>query len=157
MRDKWEVPFSKYDLQSVLANQLTKVNDAVLKIDQRRFNDETDDQLAAFVASQLVVSPLELYEDQIEVSSRDAKVDVRYDMIRIIFDKSRPVYVDGIEVVYHLPYSGDMELLKCRPSTYTLNPPRAVIESKYELTFPYGQADRKIANISLKLQSSFFT
>jgi hypothetical protein len=36
-----------------------------------------------------------------------------------------PVYVDGIEVVIRIPYSGQTELWRMQPSTYDYNPPRA--------------------------------
>ncbi len=47
------------------------------------------------------------------------------------------------EVSYHLPFTGDKELLKCRPSTHTLNGVRAVIASS-ELRFPYDSPDRDV-------------
>jgi hypothetical protein len=141
----WDLLFSEYDLRAVLEAQLASVDDHVLKIDGRRFDTETDDLLAASVASTLVVSPLELLEDQISVSSTDTKVDVRYDSDRAIRDRSQPFFIDGIEVTYHLPFAGERQLLKCRPNTATYNPPRAVIGSSNELSFPYDQANRDVA------------
>jgi len=145
MKREWELLFCEYDLRAALDAQLAKVNDHVLKIDSQRFDKETDDLLAASVASELVVSPVELLEDQISVSAADAKVDVRYDPNRFIRDRSRPAYVDGLEVSYHLPFVGDRELFKCKPNTFTLNPPRAVVAQSQELTFPYDQANRDVA------------
>jgi len=145
MKRDWQLLFSKNELRLVLDGQLARVNDVVLALTKERFERNTDEFLSASVASELVVSPIKLLEDKISVSAEDAKVDVRYDHNRIILDKSRPVYVDGLEVTYHLPYSGDKELLNCQPSTFTYNPPRAVIASPSELTFPYDQADRDVA------------
>jgi len=144
MKRDWHLLFSEYELRQVLDTQLAKVNGTVLAINKERFEGNTDEFLSASVASELVVSPIELFEDKISVSAEDAKVDVRYDFNRIILDKSRHVYVDGLEVTYHLPFVGDKELLKCKPSTFTYNPPRAVINSPTELTFPYDQADRDV-------------
>jgi len=145
MKRDWELLFSDYDLRAVLEAQLNKVNDTVLAVPADRFDAETDDLLAASVASQLVVSPLELLDDQVSVAAADAKVDVRWDPNRAVFDRSRPALVDGLEVTYHLPFLGEPKLLKCQPSTYTLNPPRAVLGSSHELTFPYDQANRDVA------------
>jgi hypothetical protein len=62
----------------------------------------------------------------------------------VVFDRSRPVYIDGLEVTYTVPFRGDKELLHCRPSSFTLNPPRAVIRDG-QLKFPYDQPDRNVA------------
>lgn len=142
IKREWDLLFSEYDLSAVLDAQLGKVRERVLKIEQGRFQATSDDFLAASIASDLVVSPLVLLEEQISVSSRDAKIDVSYDFSRATWGDG-PTYVDGLEVTYHLPFTGDKELLKCRPSTFTLNPPRAVITSS-ELQFPYDQPDRDV-------------
>lgn len=144
MKREWDLLFSEYDLRAVLEAQFAKVNEEVLAIAKGAFEKETEELLSATVASKLVVSPIELLEDKISVSAADAKVDVRYDPDRFISDQSRPFYIDGLEVTYHLPFHGDKELFKCRPSSFTLNPPRAVLGSS-ELTFPYDQPDRSVA------------
>ena len=89
-----------------------------------------------------MAAPIELHEGQISVSSRDAKVDVSHDPNRVFF-RSGPHYVDGLEVTYHLPFSGDPDLFKCKPNQYTFNPPRAVLGPR-ELTFPYDSANRDV-------------
>lgn len=152
IKREWDLLFSRKNLQASLEAQLESVNEHVLKIDPQRFQEETDDLLAASIASKLVVSPIELLEDEISVSSKDTKIDVRYDQNRAIFDRSRPIYHDGIEVTYHLPFVGDKELLKCTPNTFTANPPRAVIASACELAFPYDQPNRDIAATKLTFQ-----
>jgi hypothetical protein len=140
----WDLLFSKSDLRSVLDAQLQSLSDRVLKVDPSRFETESDEMLSASIASELVVSPLELEEEEISVSSRDTKVDVSRDFDRAVLDRSQPAYIDGVEVIYHLPFRGDKELLECRPSSFTFNPPRAVI-SRGELLFPYDRPGRDIA------------
>lgn len=39
--------------------------------------------------------------------------------------EGRPIYIAADQVRIHVPYTGDRELLQLRPSTYSLNPPRA--------------------------------
>jgi hypothetical protein len=140
---EWDLLFYEYDLRDVLEAQLRSINERVLKIPSSRFASESDEQLSASIASQLVVEPLELNEAEIFVSSEDTKVDVSHDFDRAVIDRSRPAYVDGIEVTYHVPYAGQRELLKCCPSTHTLNPPRAVLEGS-ELRFPYDIPGRDV-------------
>jgi hypothetical protein len=140
----WDLLFSEYDLRHVLESQLASINDRVLKLETRRFEKDTDDLLAALVASDLVVAPLRLVEDDISVALADAKVDVRHDFDRAIFDRSEPTYVDGIVVTYSVPFIGDKQLWRCRPGRFTFNPPRAVIRDR-ELEFPYERPDREVA------------
>ena len=139
----WDLLFSEYDLRTGLDNQLSQVNDRVRAVDPSRFESSTDDLLSATIASELVIAPIELLDDQLSVSPRDAKVDVSYDTNRAFFGPG-PHYVDGLEVTYHLPFSGDPDLFKCQPSHYTFNPPRAVLRPG-ELIFPYDSANRDVA------------
>jgi len=141
---EWTLLFSEYDLRLLLEAELKKVDERALAIPKERFKLISDELLAAQIVSDLTVTPLEIVEDDISVSSQDAKVDVSQDPNRLIMDRSRPFYRDGIEVTYHVPYRGDEQLLKCRPGTYTLNPPRAVITPR-EIRFPYDHADRDVA------------
>ena len=141
---EWDLLFSKYDLRAVLDAQLQAVSDWVVQLDPKRFDLESDEMLAAAIASDLVVSPLEINEEEISVSSKDSKVDVSRDFDRAIFDRSQPFHIDGVEVTYHLPFTGDKTLLECRPNSFTFNPPRAVI-ARGELRFPYDRPGRDIA------------
>jgi hypothetical protein len=155
MKREWDLLFSEYDLRAVLENQLRKVNDEVRAIAESQFDVHTDEYLAASVASRLVVSPIELREDAITVSSREVKVDVSYDPDRHFFEPG-PHYVDGVEVTYHLPYGGDKTLFRCQPSQYTLNPPRAIVKDG-ELRFPYDDARRNIAVTKKELEQDLST
>ncbi len=140
---EWTLLFSKYNLRAVLENQLKMIGDRVLQIDLKHFDSQSNEFLAAEVASNLVVTPLNIHEDDISVSVEDVKVDVSNDFNRVVLDRSRPAYIDGVEVTYHVPFSGDEELWHCQPSSFTFNPPRAVIYNK-ELRFPYDRPGREI-------------
>jgi hypothetical protein len=140
----WHILFSQHDLRAVLESRLRKARARVLAIDSVRFDRESDDLLAASIASELVASPLELLEDAISVGATDARVGVSDDGYGSVFDDSEPAYANGLRVSYHVPFSGDATLLKCRPSTFTLSPPSAVVQ-EHELTFEYERADRDVA------------
>jgi hypothetical protein len=139
----WTLLFNDYDLRAVLDAQLRGIGERVRKIPEAEFAARSDEHLAATTASALVVRPIVLFEDQIEVSTREAKIDVSHD-----FDRAHnpwgPTIIDGLEVRYHLPFTGDGELLKCQPSTHTMNGARAVI-AQGELQFPYDSPGRDVA------------
>jgi len=144
MKRHWKLLFSDHNLSAVLDARLRTVNDVVRGIEKNHFETSTDDFLAASTASQLVVSPLELLEEETSVSSRDVKVDVSGDRNRHFFTPG-PHYMDGLEVTYHVPYLGDPTLLECQPNRLTPNPPRAVIGSG-EIRFPYDRVDGDVAS-----------
>jgi hypothetical protein len=68
---------------------------------------------------------------------------VSQDFSRHIIDRSRPFYIDGLRVSYYPPFKGDKELFKCKPNTFTFNPPNARVSSR-EVIFEYNRADRNI-------------
>lgn len=140
MKRDWPILFSDHDLQRVLEHQLQKVTDVVRRIKENDFDTSTDDFLATATASQLVISPLELLEEETYVSRRDVQVDVSHDRNRH-FSTPGPHYMDGVEVTYHLPYLGDPTLLKCRPNISTPLTPRAIITNT-QMRFPYDRVNR---------------
>jgi hypothetical protein len=142
IKREWSLLFNDYDLRSVLQAQLNKVAENVRKIPAAEFDSESDEFLSARVASELVVSPVSLLEDDVEVSTKDVQIDVSHDFGRAT-NPWGPTSVDGLEVTYHLPFTGDRELLRCRPSAFTLNGARAVIGDG-ELRFPYDSPDREV-------------
>jgi hypothetical protein len=71
---------------------------------------------------------------------------VSQDFLRAIHDRSAPFYVSGIAVTYYLPFEGDADLFKCRPSTATMNPPRGVVKDAVILV-TYERTDHDAAAI----------
>ena len=122
-RRDWTPLFSEYDLRDLLERQLHQIGAAVLGVPSARFDRETDEQLSAEVASALVIEPLAIVDDEISVAAQDSKIDVSQDFDRAIWDRSVPAYVDGKEVTYHVPVTGNVELLRRRPSKYTTSVP----------------------------------
>ena len=140
----WTLLFWDYDLQAVLDRQFASIGEKVRALGQSAFDAESDDFLAARIASSLVVSPVTLLEEDIQVSTKDAQIDVSHDFNRVT-NPFGSTLVNGLEVTYHLPYTGDSNLLRCKPSTFTLNGVRAVVVG-HELTFPFDSADRDVAS-----------
>ena len=57
-----------------------------------------------------------LKEDKIYVDKSEEDVDVSQDRRRDVFDRSRPFYVKGLKVSYHIPFGGDSELFEYQNS-----------------------------------------
>ncbi len=140
----WTLLFNKYELRAVLDAQLNSVTDKVRAIPEQQFAHRSDEQLAAATASDLVVRPIVLFEDRIEVSTREVRIDLSHDFNRA-HNPWGPTIVDGLEVCYHLPFEGDRDLLLCRPNTFNMRGARAIIDEN-ELRFPYDSPSRDVAS-----------
>lgn len=131
--------FSEFHLSEVLGNRLQTTREEIdgLKEDYLLNASETD--LVASLVSKYTVVPPELGEPFI-ADSREADVDVRgnmrYNAGYDLYSDNRPVYAKGTRVDIHVPYAGDPFMFRCAPSTFTMNPPRAVVH-KDHLAFTF--------------------
>jgi len=82
------------------------------------------------------ITPITLQRDQWYADHEDVLVDVWHDPMRWIDDRSRPVMVAGERVEIRIPFEGERELFYAKANTYSVNPPRAVIE-KNEVVLRY--------------------
>ena len=77
--------------------------------------------------------------------TRDIQVDVRRDPHRMIFDRSRPFYLQGTEISVFIPFRGDPGVFDIKPTAFDLNPPFGDVIGR-ELNFVYAVTDAR-ANI----------
>ncbi len=84
--------------------------------------------MAARLAEAHRILPLELLEEDIQMDSREASVDVRWRPDRLVFDRSRPLRQKGTVIDFYVPYRGDSRLLHLAPSIWTsMGPPDAEV------------------------------
>ncbi|MFX1577999.1 MAG: hypothetical protein ACFFCF_12640, partial [Promethearchaeota archaeon] len=82
------------------------------------------------------LEPIVLDETKISVDQQERDIDVSGDPRRWITDRSRPFFVKGTKVTYFIPFKGNLELFKYKPSTYTYNPPMGHVgNQELELSF----------------------
>jgi len=135
--------FNEYDLHAVLEHQADKVKMQVDQVTADRLLNGYPQELENVLVTELQISPLDLLESDITVEQLEAKVDVSHDFNRAIFDRTKPFYIDGIRVIYYVPFTGDVTLFKCKPNHFGFSPPHARIENS-ELIFEYDRADRAV-------------
>ena len=145
MRDQSTLLFSQYELVLVLEAQEKKIKELTSAVPAQVLVESNIDELVSSIENEVRVEPLQLLEDETNVEQTEVKVDVSQDFRRAIFDRSRPFHVDGVRVSYYVPFTGDKELLKCRPNAFSFNPPRARIAGS-DLALDYDRADRDIAS-----------
>ena len=123
---------------------------AIESFDANRLLNTSVEDLVEYLVAEFRVEPITVFTDQIAVDQAEAKVDISQDSSRYIRDRSRPFYLDGTRVTFFVPMEGDRNLLYCRASTFSYNPPRAIVLEK-EIQFIYEILDHD----SAKVKSSF--
>ena len=134
------------DLRSVLARQETALSKEIGSLSEDRVLNTPPEELCDYFVEKYEVEPVVIDEAGIEVDYGDAQVDVSHRFEYAVFDKSRPTYVSGTRVTFFVPFSGDPELFKCQPSTYTFNPPRGSVRDS-DLVFVYDRTAQDVPNI----------
>ena len=71
-----------------------------------------------------------LHEDQAVADQQETQIDVSQDSMRFIRDKNRPFFISGTRVEVTVPFSGESEAFRIRPTTYTMTPLRCEIRDR---------------------------
>lgn len=79
-----------------------------------------------YLISKYRIAPIKIHNDQLYVSTYEAMIPAEYHPVTY-FVRAGKYYKRDI-IKYHLPFTGESELLKVRASTYTLSSPLIMIE-----------------------------
>jgi hypothetical protein len=131
--------FSQGNLTSVLEHQRRKMREEVEQYDGNKLLNSSVGDLAAYFVEKHRVEPLSLQEHGISVDQAETRIDVTNRFEYGGFG-DRPIIVPGTRISFHIPYSGDQELLKFRPDSFLSMAPRAKVTSS-ELIFSYASPD----------------
>jgi hypothetical protein len=125
--------FSEGDLARGLDANRRRIRELVDAIHREQFLATSVDTICEHIVAQLTVDPLVLHEDKMTMEHAETKIDVTH---RFEYGGSldgRPVMVDGHMLTFYIPLSGDADLWRARPSTFSLNPPRGDIDTRRKL------------------------
>jgi len=139
--------FTKDSLRDYLEAQKENLKEAIRDIPRERVARADLDSIADELVSQFEVKVPELHDENIRVSDpTDARVDVSGDRMRHIRDRSTPTYLDGTAVTFSVLFDGESDLFKYRPSSFSMNPPRAsrVRPGKIEFEYKWVQGDADV-------------
>lgn len=128
--------FVTHDLDHSIQLTLQKMQQEVEGLDENRLLNTPPEDLKRYLVEKYGITPITLQRDQWYADHEDVPVDVRHDPRRWIEDRSRPVMVAGERVEIRIPFEGERELFYAKANTYSVNPPRAVIE-KNEVVLRY--------------------
>lgn len=121
--------FGNGDLVATLDAHLQSVVDQVNKIPKDQFMVSREDEIVANIMSQMYIEPIILHEEAITMESEEIQIDVSENRCRYISDRSKPYLIPGIRVIIIIPFTGDENLWKLRPSRYPMVVPNGEIKS----------------------------
>lgn len=97
-------------MQDILLSIENESDDYILNVNEEDY--------IKFKTSQAKVEPIEIYVDNIYASSSEEMIPAKY-FPNSFFVKEGKSYKKNV-IKFHIPYSGDQELLKCSPSSRLL-------------------------------------
>ena len=124
-------------LESVLDGHQRTCSKEINSLSEKRILNTPPEDLCRHFVEKYRVEPIVLDESAIEVAYGDAQVDVSRRFDYAIIDRRGPYYVTGTRIVFYVPFEGDPELFKYRPSTLNFSSPRDVRIRGSEMVFVY--------------------
>ena len=121
--------FAEYDLDGTLRQNLqNKVGPEIDKISRNQLLSTPKEDLIEHVFAELSADPIELHEDRMESTESETKIDVSGDSNRFFSqDRAGPFYVPAHQIAIDVPFSGDHQLWKMKPSSWKSVFPRGQI------------------------------
>src|ERR1041384_1404376 len=105
------------------------------------------DDLCEYLEKKYRLEPPVLRPNDTYVSDhREADVDVSWDQMRWIEDRSQPFYIKGTSTTFAVPFDGDPDLFKYQPSTFSTVLPTGTVRGQ-ELHLEYKSTDHNAAAI----------
>jgi TIR domain len=145
--------FSDVSIFDVLQHQQVQLRKELERLDPPTVERVNEEEIIRQVAVQYKMDVPVLVEDSAYTSHREVDVDVSRDPMRMIFDRDQPFYIRGTEINISVPFKGNSEFFRIRPSTFTMNPPRAEVQGQ-ELKFVYTRTDANAAAVKTEYENS---
>ena len=127
--------FSDGDLSAVLDSKLSEIKGTVHNIPREQFLATSVDTLVEHLIEPLIIEPLLLHEEQMQMDHAETQVDVTgrfdYDM----GDGGR-VHTTGHRLTFYIQFTGDASLWKLRPGMWISNMPSGDVDSRRSMLTP---------------------
>lgn len=117
--------FAKCDWFSVEKHQMNQLKEEIGAYDGNSLLNTSVDDLSDYFADKYSIDVPLLHRDAIVADQRETKVDMSHDFRYIPSFDGRPIMIDGSTIEITVPFTGDGQLFEVRPTTYSMNPPRA--------------------------------
>ena len=138
--------FHRAELRSFLIGQEQALDQEISSLQEQQVLNSSPKDLEDYFVEKYLIEPIEINESEIHADHGDAQVDVSHRSEYAFFNRSGPAYVTGTKITFYVPFSGEPQLFKYRPSTSRLNSPQADIRNN-ELVFTYERTTQDAPKI----------
>jgi len=119
-------PFSEYDGFSMIEQQREAIGTEINSQSDDYILNVNREEYIAHLVSTFRIDPIEIHRDQLTVSTREELIPAERHPSSYFMDQGGSYSRDLIK--FHLPFTGDEQLLKVRASTYSHSAPLVTIE-----------------------------
>lgn len=133
MRGRSNHLFSEYDLAGTLDNQRNAALKEVESMSRDQLLATTIDTLVEHLVSKHSMTPLVVADKPSAMDNSEKKINVtgRFEY-GLSYNRS-PVFADGHELTFFLPYTGDATLWKMEPNVRSSMPPTGEVDTRQSL------------------------
>ena len=125
-------------LTDALRNLEQRMNSEIDSLDEDRVLNSPEDDLVDYFIEKYRVNTLQIDKSNIEVDPGNAEIDVSKIRGHPSYGWPGPINAPGTRMTYYIPFAGDSDLFKLRPSTQTTVLPRAEVRN-CELVMVYEE------------------
>lgn len=112
---------------AVAENQKAAMKSEVLALTEHQVLNTPVDDLCDYLVDKYAIDVPLLKDDEIVIDQKDTQIDVSGDRMRLIRDRSQPFYVSGTVIEASVPFTGEAEAFKIRPTSFTSMSPHAEV------------------------------
>lgn len=124
--------FYSSELSSFLEAQMQSAKTLVERIPREQFLSTAVDTLVENIEQQLLIDPLVLHEDKMQMEHNETKINVS-DRIEYGGFDGRTVMTDGHQLNFYIPFSGEDRLWKMKPNVWSSVIPQGEIDNRKQL------------------------
>jgi hypothetical protein len=144
--------FSDVDCFSVLENQRGVLQKEIAAMSPNAILSTPIDDICDDLKKRFWIEVPSLDKEGIHANQKEVDIDVSHDRNRH-FMRPGQYFIKGTEVAVTIPFLGDAEVFKIRPSTFTSMPPRGVVQNQnLILRFVDEKLDPKVVKTSIDRQ-----
>ena len=139
--------FRQHDLPWRLEVRKRNLVEAIVSLPEKQVLETAHSVLCAQLVRRFTIDAPTIKEDNIKTVSGDATVAARHRPGGLVEELSRSALVEGTQVTYIVPFTGERQLLMCRPSAHRLGHGLRAACRNVEIVFVYRHTHQKTSEI----------
>jgi len=144
--------FSDVDIIDLSHKMQSDILQEIDSIDANTILQKSTDDLCEIMFEKYSLEMPHIVSEDIYISETEVDVDVSHDTRRFIRDTSRPFYIKGQRITFHIPFEGSPFLFRVNPATWGGGRPQGTINGN-EICIGYDVVDHNIESLKRNFDS----